>query len=388
MEPDGTNDDVIQEMDALHARISSSQRSMFELITEADRQEAWQEFGARDMAHFLSMRYGISCWKASRWIHAAHALEGLPRLSEALGSGQLGIDKVVELARFATAETESDLVAWARGVSVGCVRRKADVTVRQAIEDVRNAQASRFLSWWYFDDGRRFGLEAELPAAEGAAVARALEHLADELPVMPGEEDVCHADARRADALEALASTSLAADPEPDRASVVVHAPLEALVSGEAGCELESGGLIHAETARRLLCSGRVQAVIENGQGHPVGVGRMTREPSAWMLSRLRYRDSECRFSGCGARRFTQAHHIIWWERGGRTDLDNLLPPVHVPSQAGARARMDCVPREGRDGRMVPSRRDPLSGSGAARRTLRTATSSRSHGVKGLRCRD
>ena len=28
---------------------------------------------------------------------------------------------------------------------------------------------------------------------------------------------------------------------------------------------------------------------------------------------------------GCGARQFTQAHHIIWWGRGGRTDLDNLL---------------------------------------------------------------
>jgi Domain of unknown function (DUF222)/HNH endonuclease len=208
---------------------------------------------------------------------------------------------------------------------VGRVRRKADVTVRQAIEDVRDAQASRFLSWWYFDDGRRFGLEAELPAAEGAAVARALEHLADELPMMPGGEDVCHADARKADALVALASTSLAGDPDPDRASVVVHAPLEALVSGKSGCELEGGGLNHAETARRLLCSGRVQAVIENGVGHPVGVGRMAREPSAWMLRQLRYRDSECRFPGCGARRFTQAHHIVWWERGGRTDLDNLI---------------------------------------------------------------
>jgi hypothetical protein len=322
---DRTNDDVIQGLDALHARISSSQLSMFELITEADRQEAWQESGARDLAHFLSMRYGISCWKAFRWVHAAHALQRLPRLSEALGSGLLGIDKVVELARFATAETESDLVSWAGGVSVGCVRRKADVIVRQAIEDVRDAQASRFLSWWYFDDGRRFGLEAELPAAEGAAVARALEHLADDLPVMPGEEDVCHVDARRDDALVVLASTSLAADPDPDRASVVVLAPLEALVSGETGCELEGGGLIHAETARRLLCSGRVQAVIENGRGHPIGVGRMAREPSAWMLRQLRYRDSECRFPGCGARRFTQAHHIVWWERGGRTDLDNLL---------------------------------------------------------------
>lgn len=65
--------------------------------------------------------------------------------------------------------------------------------------------------------------------------------------------------------------------------------------------------------------------MIENGLGHPIGVGRMAREPSAWMLRQLRYRDSECRFPGCGARRFTQAHHIVWWERGGRTDLDNLL---------------------------------------------------------------
>jgi hypothetical protein len=299
---------------------------MFELITEADRQEAWQEFGARDMAHFLSMRYGISCWKASRWIHPAHALEGLPRFSEALRSGQLGIDKVVELARFATAETESNLVAWARGVSVGSVRRKADVIVRRTIEDVRDAQASRFLSWWYFDDGRRFGLEAELPAAEGASVARALEHLADELPGDAGEEDVSHADARWADALVALASTSLAADPDPDRSSLVVHSPLEALVSGEAGYELEGGGLIHAETGQAPPVFGSgVQAVIENGVGHPVGVGRMARGPSAWMLRQLRYRDSECRFHGCGARRFTQAHHIVWWEKGGRTDLDNLL---------------------------------------------------------------
>jgi HNH endonuclease len=28
---------------------------------------------------------------------------------------------------------------------------------------------------------------------------------------------------------------------------------------------------------------------------------------------------------GCGAGRFTQAHHIVWWRHGGRTDLDNLL---------------------------------------------------------------
>jgi hypothetical protein len=51
----------------------------------------------------------------------------------------------------------------------------------------------------------------------------------------------------------------------------------------------------------------------------------MTREPPAWILRQLKYRDRECTFPGCGSRRFTQAHHILWWEKGGTTDLDNLV---------------------------------------------------------------
>ena len=83
--------------------------------------------------------------------------------------------------------------------------------------------------------------------------------------------------------------------------------------------------MAHPQTVRRLLCTARVQAVIEDRGGNPLGLGRTSREPSASMMRQLRYRDSECRFPGCGTRRFTQAHHIKWWEHGGRTDLNNLL---------------------------------------------------------------
>jgi uncharacterized protein DUF222 len=95
------NESLIQGIDAFHSQISRAQRGLFPLIAEADRREAWQGSGARDMAHWLSMRQGISAWKARRWIDAAHALEHLPRLAEAFSSGELGIDKVVELTRFA-----------------------------------------------------------------------------------------------------------------------------------------------------------------------------------------------------------------------------------------------------------------------------------------------
>ena len=54
-------------------------------------------------------------------------------------------------------------------------------------------------------------------------------------------------------------------------------------------------------------------------------ISRMSREPSSWMMRQLRYRDHGCRFPGCGARAFTQAHHIVWWEHSGRTELPNLV---------------------------------------------------------------
>jgi hypothetical protein len=65
--------------------------------------------------------------------------------------------------------------------------------------------------------------------------------------------------------------------------------------------------------------------VLEDEDGEPLRLGRLSREPSASMMRLLRHRDGECRFPGCGTRRFTQAHHIVWWGDGGPTDLDNLI---------------------------------------------------------------
>lgn len=316
---------IVEDLDAVHAQICAAQRRLLTLIAEADRRKVWLASGARDLPHWLAMRHGISQWKARRWIAAGHALRGLPRTAEAFSGGELGIDKVAELTRFATAATEVRLVEWAKNVSCAAIRRRADLESAGPVEDAVEVDRARSVSWWYFEDGRRFGLQAELPAVDGATVARALDRIADLIPRMPGERGVLHADARRADALVSLASARIANDPDPDRATVVVHAELRTLVSGSRGAQIEDGPVIHNETARRLLCNARVQAVIEGESAQPLEVGRMSREPSAWMMRQLRYRDHECRFPGCGARRFTQAHHIVWWEQGGSTELANLV---------------------------------------------------------------
>ncbi len=325
MRNDCTTQQLIEGADAQHRAISASQRELFRFIAEADRRKAWQDSGARDMAAWVSMRYGISDWKARRWIACAHALEYLPRIGEAFSSGELGVDKVVELTRFATPETETRLITWANRVSGAAIRHKADLAAAQPIEEVQEVEHSRSVSWWYSDEGKRFGLEADLPAAQGAVVAAALDRLAQDLPVMPGEEDPCYVGARRADALVAVCSARIASDPDPDRATVVIHARGDGLVEGTGGCEIEGGPVIHPQTARRLLCTARVQRVIEDGAGQPLIVRPMSTEPPRWMMRQLRYRDHECTFPGCGARQFLQAHHIVWRSRGGRTDLKNLI---------------------------------------------------------------
>jgi hypothetical protein len=298
-------------------------RQLLSALVDIERDQSWEGDGARDLPHWIQMRYGVSNWEARRWLRAAHALEELPRLSDALERGRLCLDKVFKLCRFVTPETETDLIRWASRVSMATVRRRADAEVKRDREDLVDVERSRFLEMWYSDEGRRFRMEAELPAAEGAIVERAIERLMRDVPTMPDEDDEVYASTRRADALVAMASSALGA--EGDRAMVVVHAPLAALSADGPGGEIENGPPIAAETVQRLLCTSRFQTVVEDGSGNVVALGERSRLAPAWMQRQVRYRDRECRFPGCGARRFTEAHHTTFWRDGGGTTFENLL---------------------------------------------------------------
>ena len=163
-----------------------------------------------------------------------------------------------------------------------------------------------------------------MPSAQGAVVAKALQRVVDQIPVMPAELTMGYIEARRADALLALCSQRIAGDADADRATVVVHASLEAL-AGRRNVETEHGAVMPPEALQRLACDARVQVIAETDAGDAVAFGRARREPSASMMRQLRHRDRGCRFPGCGSTAFANAHHIVWWSRGGTTDLENLV---------------------------------------------------------------
>ena len=134
------------------------------------------------------------------------------------------------------------------------------------------AERSRTFSWWHFDEGRRVGLEAELPADQGAVVVRAIDRMAEKIPQMPDEDDHACASARRTDALVVICSSTIAVDPDQDRATVIVHARLDPHAR-RGGAEVESGLVIHPESIERLACNARMQTVFEDDLGNVLGLG-------------------------------------------------------------------------------------------------------------------
>ena len=186
---------------------------------------------------------------------------------------------------------------------------------------MRDAHDTRYWFSRKVDDGHSLLITTKLPVVEGTAVLRAVCRKADQIPVMPGEERSYRLPQRRADALVAIASASIAQDADPDRATVVIHAQLDE----STDARIENGPVLAQETTRRLMCDARVQTVLEDAEGNAFKLGRMTREPSSAMIRQLRHRDPGCRFPGCGFKAFTQAHHIVHRKDGGPTDLENLI---------------------------------------------------------------
>ncbi len=317
-----SDQDLLHSIGQLHAMASVVQRRLLAVIAEYDRRELWRRDGCRHMGQWLAGHLGMTVSAGLRWTCAAHALERLPRISAALEEGVLSVDKVLQLARFATPETEKKLLSWARRVGVNAIRHRADVANRPSLEETHNAHEDRYVRWWWCDADTRLAIDALLPAIEGAGVVAVLEDLAAKLPATP-EEDASR-EQRCADALVAVTTGAASRRRDPQRATVVIHAELQALGSDDLGCELERGPVLHPELARRLACDCRLEVVLRRGS-RVVGIGRRSRSVPEWLLRELLHRDHGCTFPGCGTRHFVAAHHIVHWGRGGSTDLDNLV---------------------------------------------------------------
>lgn len=298
---------------------------MFRAIVLLDRAEAWRNDGATSMADWVSYRLNVSGRMGAEWVEVSHALARLPHIAEAYGEGRFSYDQVRWLARFATIEEDSSLANEAQGWSPRTLEATYYRRRRLSREDAQDAHEARSLrTRWNFRT-RMLHLWGKLPEAEGRLVEQTLQRYAEEAPRRPESGARLPLHQLYADGLVEVVAANAGADPNPDRANIVLHVDAEALSNGNGNGELDNSVQLSAHTVLRHACNARVQAIVFSSAGDALAAGPMTRTVPARLERELRRRDQACRFTGCDRRRGLVPHHIKHFARGGPTVADNLI---------------------------------------------------------------
>jgi len=362
------SDTELMEEAAATSRALASLAGRFVLLTaELDRRQGWRAEGATSLESWMVERCGLAPSSARAYAKTGERLFDLPHLASALCDGSLSFDKVRVAAATAGPRTDATVTEVAKESSVRELAELARSRRGTSERDAQNQHASRALR---FNDACRT-VSAQLPEESYAAVRARLENAAKAYPA-DGETGW---DQRLADAFVEVVTSGRSgrgrdgAVQAPGAYVVVAHTPLTTLVDDDSTlcAELERGGLISAETVRRLACDATIVLAVDDDVGHTMYEGRATRDPTDTQRRELWRRDRHCRFPGCPNATFTNAHHLDPWTPSGHTDLPNLVllcahhhHRVHSKEwrvEGDANAELRFV---GPSGRVMVSRPSPL----------------------------
>jgi len=384
---------IEREIGELAAHIAAAMCRWLELVAEYERRGAHEAWGFHSCGAWLAWRCSVDPRSAREHVRVARALGELPLVRERFSRGELSYSKVRAITRVAAPETEAELVEMARFATAAQLERLVRGYRRAvSLESAEAAHRARFLAWEWDEDGS-LCIRGRLAPVDGALFIKAIEAGREAIVEREQAIAVCSQGGSAepepglsgdgaakalngADVLLEVAERSLASDgkqrPAGERHQVVIHADASSLTGDEeaAGCRIEDGPAICAESARRLACDGSLLPVL-HGARESLDIGRKSRVVPAGMRRALDIRDEgRCRFPGCENRRWVDAHHIVHWARGAETKLSNLVllcghhhRLVHEGGFSVARMADGSLAFRRPDGRPVPAVPSPARGS-------------------------
>lgn len=308
-EIDRLEDDIVQ----LSANIAAATYELLVKIRTFDELGAWGGQGFLSAAHWLSFRVGMEPRTAREKVRIAHALGGLPLISDAFSKGALSYSHVRALTRIATPENEDTLLVYAQNATASQLEK----LVRK-IHHLNNASLPdaerRYFTMDTEDDGM-VTLRVRLLPEEAAVLRKALD-AATHIPAKGERVD-------RVSSLVEVAERSLSGGSSErrtdDRYQVVLH--LEA--QEDTVAHIEDVPVSEACKAR-ILCDASLVTMLHDKEGRILNVGRKSRIVPSHIRRAIMARDKHCVFPGC-THRHVDVHHIKAWQAGGETSLSNGL---------------------------------------------------------------
>ncbi|MFV1355882.1 HNH endonuclease signature motif containing protein [Mycolicibacterium fortuitum] len=299
---------------------------LVEIVAELDRDELCGATGARSIAALVAWKTGIAPRNAETVVAVARRLEQFPRCAQGMCEGRLSLDQVGVIAEHAADGSDEHYAELAASATVRQLRTAVKLAPRP--EPETRPEPERFISRTEADEHITWRIR--LPRLDAAKLDTALQTHHDAVVTDWRRDHDINGDLEQAppfpDLVDAFMSlveagwdTEAARRPHGLHTTVAVHLNVTDRIAA-----LHLGPVLNEDERRYLLCDATCEVWFER-QGQPVGVGRSTRTISRRLRRALEHRDRCCVVPGCGATRGLHAHHIVHWEDGGPTDLDNLV---------------------------------------------------------------
>ena len=302
---------------------ASEMAATFAGTDEYDRQCAYSPI------HWLRTNCHLTAGAAADRVAVGQLVQSVPQSVEAMAGGEIGFAHLALIAREAEAAAETGLDSFdetkllekARNFTVGrfrnfCHHQRHALDPQQYAAEEASAIEARSFSL-QTGQGGMVWIRGLLDPEGGNALRTALEPLARR----NGKADHRKRDRRLGDAIVELAQHG-------HRSHLQVTASLETLLqhSGAPAADLEFSLPISSAAVQRLACDCNVTRILLGAESQVIDVGRSTRTVSAPMRRALDTRDKGCRWPGCDRpARWSAAHHVVHWSKGGTTDLGNLV---------------------------------------------------------------
>lgn len=310
-------------------------------IEEYDRSEDWVEEGFAVAASALRVKCGMTQGQANASLKLARKLRQLPVVSDAFAAGEISRQHAAVVAEAYTTERATAINELEAPI-VDAAKVATPKELGQIVQRITDAldgddgaaganekYARRRLHMSEMLDGmvKLDGLfDPELGRrlrAQVNAMARTL----------TGQDSDRTPAELRANALVELceigtahAEVGAGRETVSDVTIVIDLADLEARGSDDLAAELRAHRAnLPRSLLERLTCDCRISRVITDGPSQVIDVGRASRTVTDVQFRALAARDGGCTWKGCDRPLgWCQAHHIVHWEDGGPTDLDNL----------------------------------------------------------------
>jgi hypothetical protein len=295
----------------------------------AEQRQYWKAAGCSSPAQWLAQITSSEYRTAVTLVDAGTALDKLPALDQALGSGAMNLDQITAAIAYATPETDAQLARIGVGMAPTQIARAARTLAPPTVVDDAALRKRRALSLKWIEGGRELVINGRLPLEQAVAFEQAIRSAAKAQRAIDKKHGIAlEWQQSTADALVTLATASGnggggsgSADGggsvKRSRTTLIVH------LSPDAPPMLEGAGTIAPETAEYLTCDARRLTIKRHGRD--LLHSRLERCASYAQLRALLARDVHCRYPGCTAAHELEAHHILAIFHGGETVLENLL---------------------------------------------------------------